>query len=95
MIKNLVLWVGCVILSIVSLIWMFLAIFDASPRAIEIALGVDYTANKAFGGKEDKYISSRCWRNRDQLHYYVLMILINLAFSDMQHCENSFKGEPE
>ena len=73
---------------------MIIASLVNSPRAIEIALGIDYTANRAFGGKEDKYISSRCWRNRNQVHYYILMVLINLAFCDMHHCENSFKGEP-
>lgn len=61
----------------------------------EIALAFDYLANKATGGKEDKYISSRCWLNRAQPHYSALVQLINFLAGDARHCEDSYLAEQD
>ena len=83
----------CVIGAVVALLWMFLASITGSGRARRIALGFDYLLNATFGGEEDKYISSRCWRNREEPHYAALVQIINLAFRDSRHCEKSFIDE--
>lgn len=92
-IQFLMLWIACGIAGVVSHIWMLFAGIANSDRAEEIALAFDYLANKATGGKEDKYISSRCWRNRAQPHYAALVQVINLAFWDRNHCRDSFEAE--
>ncbi len=92
-IQFLMLWIACGIAGVVSHIWMLFAGIANSDRAEEIALAFDYLANKATGGKEDKYISSRCWRNRAEPHYAMLVQFINLAFWDKTHCQTSFENE--
>lgn len=87
------LWVACCFGGVIALLWMFLARVAGSGRARRIALGFDYLLNATFGGEEDKYISSRCWRNRAEPHYAALVQMINLAFGDRNHCRDSFEDE--
>lgn len=87
------LWIACGIGGVIALLWLFLAGISGSGRAMRIAMGFDYLLNATFGGEEDKYISSRCWRNRAEPHYAALVQVINLAFNDRNHCRDSFEAE--
>lgn len=91
--RLIILWQACCIGAVIALLWMFLAGIARSGRARRIALGVDHLLNETFGGQEDEYISSRCWRNRAQPHYAALVQVINLAFWDRNHCRDSFEAE--
>jgi hypothetical protein len=91
--KLLFLWLICVAAGIVSAVWMAVAIIAGSPRALIIAKGFDYLTNKAFGDDQDKYISSRCWRYRDEPQYARWVKIIDSIFNDSNHCKNSFEGE--
>lgn len=92
-IKLLLLWGLCQLASVVAAIWMLCAIIAGSHRAWRIALGNDQLANATFGGDEDEFISSRCWRYRAAPGYARWVRLINWVFDDPNHCENSFDDE--
>lgn len=91
--RLIILWQACCIGAVIALLWMFLAGIARSGRARRIALGVDHLLNETFGGQEDEYISSRCWRNRAQPHYAALVQLINLLFNDAGHCKSAYDDE--
>lgn len=89
-------WIGCIILALTSIVWMLFAIIGDSKRAMNIAIGVDQSANAAFGGDEDISISARCWKNREDFKYSILVKIIDFIFSmagDADHCETSYKNE--
>lgn len=86
----LVLWLLCMMASLVCLLWMLLAIISGSRRAYHLAYGFDQTANAAIGGSHDEKISSRAyrcgWRRTEAL--------INaLFFFDHDHCRTSHENE--
>lgn len=92
-VKYLLIWAVCFITAVVALIWLLLAVVVKSPRAVVIALGFDQLGNAVGGGDEDMLFSTRCWINREQPRYALLLRLVNWAFNDPNHCENSYKSE--
>lgn len=62
-------WLLCVAVAVVSLLWMPVAAAFGSRRARHIAVGYDQLGNAAAGGDEDEVFSARCWRCRDRAPY--------------------------
>lgn len=93
----LVLWLACVLVSLIALVWMLCALVVGHQRAEHIAFGFDQTGNTAFGGHWDEKISSRAWRERNNSKrwYYLRMLIDVLFFFDPNHCETSFKQEQQ
>lgn len=90
------LWLLCIALAVVSLIWMLVAIVAGSGRALLIALGFDRLGNATAGGDDGEYISSRCWRYRSEQPYRALRVLIDGAFAlvgEADHCKGSYNRE--
>ena len=91
-----VLWLLCLLAAVVGLVWMAIAILPGSPRAWNIAIGFDQTANATAGGDPDETISARCWRYRTEQPYRTLRLLIDAAFGligDREHCMRSYLME--
>lgn len=89
-------WIGCIILALISIVWMLFAIIGDSKRAMEIAIGIDQSANAAFGGDNDMSISARCWKNKEDFKYSILVKIIDFIFAmagDMDHCKTSYDNE--
>ncbi len=91
-----ILWLLCALAAIVGLVWMALAIIPGSQRAWVIAKGFDRLGNAIARGDDSEYISSTCWRYRDEQPYRTLLVLIDAAFGLLgndRHCERSYDDE--
>lgn len=91
----LVLWLLCILASLVALLWMLLAAIAGHKRAEHLAFGFDQTANVAFGGHWDEKISSRAWRERknSKKWHYLRIAIDALFFFDPKHCETSYEKD--
>lgn len=91
--KLLLVWIVCLVMGLVSTVWMLVAIIAGSPRAWNIAKGFDCLGNETFGDDRDKYVSSRCWRYRAEPFYSRWVKVIDWLFGDPNHCKDSFENE--
>ena len=77
---------ACVLIIVVQLLQ---AIFGSTQRAINIAIGVDQTANALLGGLPGETISARVhrcgWKRAERF--------INWLFSDPAHCRKAYESE--
>ena len=85
-----ILWIVCLVGSIVVCLMQLLhALFGSTQRAINIAIGVDQTANALLGGLPGETISARVhrcgWKKTEQL--------INSLFNDPAHCRKAYDSE--
>lgn len=87
-----VLWLLCLLAAVVGLAWMAIAIIPGSPRALAIAKGFDRLAAAFSRGDDGEYISSTCWRYRNEQPYRTLGGLIDAAFG-VGHCLASYLWE--
>lgn len=100
MIAWVLIWVGCAIVAVWSLIALPVsAIFGTRHRAWRLAIAFDQLGNTCAGGDEDETFSSRCWRNRHRFLYGVLRHLIDWVFrrllGEQSHCLDAWLSEEE
>ena len=90
-------WLLCVAVALVSLVWMPVAAAFGSRRARRIAVAYDQLGNATGGGDEDEVFSARCWRCRDRMPYSWLQPAIDKAFEllagETDHCRKAWEAE--
>lgn len=91
----LLIFLVCIFSSALSIIWLFFSIFTAPSRFIEIAFGVDQTANATFGGRCDEKISSRAYRMSfvSRKWYYIMRFIDLIFYFEDMHCKQSFLND--
>ncbi len=87
--KRLALWGLCVLAALVALTWQLFASFSPGQRYWRIALGLDQSANAAFGGSEDMTISTRAALARKEGRRWGCVLCKLLDSVDKGHCDRS------
>jgi hypothetical protein len=80
-------WLICLLCCVVSVLWMFIAIFTGSPRYWTIALGIDRTGNATSGGDDSEYLSARASRARREGRRWGCVLCRLIAVVAPGHCE--------
>lgn len=81
-------WFICLLCCMISILWMFVAIFAGSPRYWPIALGFDRTGNATSGGKDNEYLSARANRARLEGRRWGCVLCRLIAVAKPGHCES-------
>lgn len=86
-------WLLCLLASVIASIWMALAILAGSPRAWHLAIAHDQLANAAFGGDPDETISSRAAKAMMQGRRWGCLLCRLLDSLDPGHCARSIETD--
>lgn len=81
-------WLICLACVVISVLWMFVAVFTGSPRYWPIALGIDRTGNATSGGKDTEYLSARANRARREGRRWGCLLCRLIAVVQPGHCES-------
>jgi hypothetical protein len=85
----LLIWLLCLLASLISAVWMFVAILRGSPRAWRLALAYDRLGNASSGGSDRETISSRADRARSEGRRWGCVLCRLLDRIDPDHCKKS------
>lgn len=85
----LAIWFICLVVSLISSLWMLASIVAGSPRAWQLALGYDRLGNIATGGSGKETVSSRANRGRSEGAKGWCILCRLLDYIDNDHCRKS------
>ena len=92
----LILFVVCLALDVVALLWQTVALAAGRSRGWRLVLSQDQLGNVLTGGDEDEWISSRAWRKRHTRPWCWIQPAIDwvaAALGDADHCRKAFQAE--
>lgn len=86
-------WLLCVLVAVIALVWMLLAAIAGSTRAWKLAVAHDQLANTAFGGDEDETISSRAAKAARGGERWGCVLCKLLDKLDPGHCQRNIEHD--
>lgn len=92
-VRMLGIWLLCVVVAVIALVWMLLAAIAGSARAWKLAVAHDQLANTAFGGDEDETISSRAAKAARGGERWGCVLCKLLDKLDPGHCQRNIEHD--
>ncbi len=61
----------------------------------QVLLALDQLLNTLIGGWADESFSARCYRNRFNNGWLIMMRIVNLIFFNRKHCQQAYESEKQ